>query len=77
MLALLEGGINNTSNEEVAHKMRSRCKLLVAWATAPCLAASLPCATSSRRKNRCGGLMLKQKAPILKGMIPIDPELAR
>ncbi len=29
-VGILEGGINNTANEEVAHKMRKRCKILVA-----------------------------------------------
>jgi NAD-reducing hydrogenase small subunit len=29
-VGILEGGINNTANEEVAHRMRSRCKTLVA-----------------------------------------------
>lgn len=29
-VGVLEGGINNTANEEVAHKMRDRCKILVA-----------------------------------------------
>ena len=29
-VGVLEGGVNNTSNEEVAHRMRSRCKVLVA-----------------------------------------------
>ncbi len=29
-VGILEGGINNSSNEEVAHRMRSRCKILVA-----------------------------------------------
>jgi NAD-reducing hydrogenase small subunit len=29
-VGILEGGINNSANEEVAHKMRSRCKILVA-----------------------------------------------
>ncbi len=29
-VGILEGGINNTSNEEVALRMRSRCKILVA-----------------------------------------------
>jgi NAD-reducing hydrogenase small subunit len=30
-VGILEGGINNTANEEVAHKFRKRCKLLVAF----------------------------------------------
>jgi len=30
VVGILEGGINNTYNEEVAKKMRSRCKILVA-----------------------------------------------
>ncbi len=29
-VGILEGGINNTTNEEVAHTMRKRCKVLVA-----------------------------------------------
>jgi Coenzyme F420-reducing hydrogenase, gamma subunit len=29
-VGVLEGGINNTANEEVAHRMRSHCKILVA-----------------------------------------------
>ena len=29
-VGILEGGVNNTTNEEVAHRMRSRCKILVA-----------------------------------------------
>ena len=29
-VGVLEGGINNSANEEVAHRMRSRCKILVA-----------------------------------------------
>lgn len=29
-VGILEGGVNNSANEEVAHRMRSRCKLLVA-----------------------------------------------
>ncbi len=29
-VGILEGGINNTANEEVAHTMRKRCKCLVA-----------------------------------------------
>ena len=30
-VGILEGGINNSANEEVAKLMRSRCKLLVAF----------------------------------------------
>ena len=29
-VGILEGAVNNSSNEEVAHRMRSRCKVLVA-----------------------------------------------
>src|SRR5512141_2207048 len=29
-VGILEGGVNNTANEEVAHRMRNRCKILVA-----------------------------------------------
>ena len=29
-VGVLEGGINNSANEEVAHRMRKRCKILVA-----------------------------------------------
>lgn len=30
-VGVLEGGVNNSSNEEVAHRMRQRCKILVAF----------------------------------------------
>jgi NAD-reducing hydrogenase small subunit len=29
-VGILEGGVNNTANEEVAHRMRKRCNILVA-----------------------------------------------
>jgi len=29
-VGILEGGVNNSANEEVAHRMRSRCEILVA-----------------------------------------------
>ena len=75
-VGLLEGGINNTSNEEVAHRMRSRCKLLVAFGDCavfggvPAMRNFFPLEESLRRAY------VETESTDSEGMIPSDPELA-
>jgi NAD-reducing hydrogenase small subunit len=75
-VGLLEGGINNTSNEEVAHRMRSRCKLLVAFGDCavfggvPAMRNFFPLEESLRRAY------VETESTDAEGMIPTDPELA-
>ncbi len=75
-VGILEGGINNSSNEEVAHRMRSRCKVLVALGDCAVF-GGVPAL-----RNICGAHEALVRAYIdaesnePDGKIPDDPELA-
>ncbi|MEN4099696.1 MAG: NADP oxidoreductase [Anaerolineaceae bacterium] len=75
-VGILEGGINNTSNEEVAHKFRKRCKILVAlgdcavFGGVPAMRNFFPLEDSLRRAY------VETESTDEGGMIPSDPELA-
>jgi NAD-reducing hydrogenase small subunit len=75
-VGILEGGINNTSNEEVAHRMRQRCKILVAlgdcavFGGVPAMRNFFPLEESLRRAY------IETESTDSEGMIPDDPELA-
>jgi NAD-reducing hydrogenase small subunit len=76
-VGVLEGGINNTANEEVAHKMRKRCKVLVAlgdcavFGGVPALRNFFTLEESLRRAY------IEAESVDESGKIPDDPELAR
>ena len=75
-VGILEGGINNSSNEEVAHRMRSRCTVLVALGDCAVF-GGVPAL-----RNFCGADEALRRAYIeaesndSEGKIPSDPELA-
>jgi NAD-reducing hydrogenase small subunit len=75
-VGILEGGINNSANEEVAHKMRSRCKILVALGDCAVF-GGVP-----TMRNFCGVEEALRRAYVetestdAEGKIPDDPELA-
>jgi len=75
-VGILEGGINNSSNEEVAHRMRSRCTVLVALGDCAVF-GGVPAL-----RNFCGAGEALRRAYIeaesndSEGKIPSDPELA-
>jgi NAD-reducing hydrogenase small subunit len=75
-VGILEGGINNSSNEEVAHRMRSRSKILVALGDCAVF-GGVPAL-----RNFCGVEAALQRAYVEAesndedGVIPDDPELA-
>lgn len=75
-VGILEGGINNTYNEEVAHKMRERAKILVALGDCAVF-GGVPA-----MRNFCGIQAALERAYVetestdSNGMIPQDPELA-
>lgn len=75
-VGILEGGINNSSNEEVAHRMRSRCTVLVALGDCAVF-GGVPAL-----RNFCGADEALRRAYIEaesndgEGKIPSDPELA-
>ncbi len=75
-VGVLEGGINNTANEEVAHKMRQRSKILVALGDCAVF-GGVPAL-----RNFCGVQAALQRAYLeaesndAEVKIPDDPELA-
>ena len=76
-VGILEGGINNTANEEVAHRMRSRCKILVAlgdcavFGGVPAMRNFFTLEESLRRAY------VETESTDAEGKIPDDPELAQ
>lgn len=75
-VGVLEGGINNTANEEVAHKFRKRCKVLVAlgdcavFGGVPAMRNFFTIEESLRRAY------IEAESVDESGKIPSDPELA-
>ena len=75
-VGVLEGGINNSSNEEVALRMRSRCKILVAlgdcavFGGVPAMRNFFTIEESLRRAY------VETESTDESGRIPDDPELA-
>jgi len=75
-VGILEGGVNNTANEEVAHKMRKRCKTLVAlgdcavFGGVPAMRNFFTIEESLRRAY------VETESTDAEGKIPSDPELA-
>ena len=75
-VGILEGGVNNTSNEEVALLMRSRCKILVAlgdcavFGGVPAMRNFFTIEESLRRAY------IETESTDESGKIPNDPELA-
>lgn len=75
-VGVLEGGVNNTTNEEVAHRMRKRCKFLVAlgdcavFGGVPAMRNFFPLEDALRRAY------VETESTDENGRIPDDPELA-
>jgi NAD-reducing hydrogenase small subunit len=75
-VGILEGGINNTSNEEVAHRMRKRSKILVAlgdcavFGGVPAMRNFFPMEDVLRRAY------IETESTDAQGKIPNHPELA-
>ena len=75
-VGILEGGVANSANEEVAHKFRKRCNLLVAlgdcavFGGVPAMRNLFPLEEALRRAY------VETESTDSGGMIPSDPELA-
>lgn len=75
-VGILEGGVNNSSNEEVARRMRARSKILVAFGDCAVF-GGVPA-----MRNMCGiqealeRAYVKAESNDASGVIPSDPELA-
>jgi NAD-reducing hydrogenase small subunit len=75
-VGILEGAVNNTAGEEVARRMRQRCRILVAlgdcavFGGVPTLRNGFSCEEALRRAYL-------ETESTAEGRIPDDPELAR
>ena len=75
-VGILEGGINNTFNEEVAHKMRKRCKLLVALGDCAVFGGVPAMRNFFTIEEALRRAYIETESTDEQGKIPTDPELA-
>src|SRR5512142_2299466 len=75
-VGILEGGINNTANEEVAHRMRSRCKVLVALGDCAVFGGVPAMRNFFTLEEALRRAYVETESTDAEGKIPDDPELA-
>ncbi len=75
-VGVLEGGINNTSNEEVAHRMRKRCKILVALGDCAVFGGVPAMRNFFTIEETLRRAYVEAESVDESGRIPDDPELA-
>lgn len=75
-VGILEGGINNTANEEVAHRMRSRCKTLVALGDCAVFGGVPAMRNFFTIEEALRRAYVETESTDSEGKIPNDPELA-
>ncbi len=76
-VGILEGGINNTYNEEVAKKMRSRCKILVALGDCAVFGGVPAMRNFVGADEALKRAYIEAESVDDEGIIPSDPELAQ
>ncbi len=76
-VGILEGGINNSANEEVAHKMRKRCKILVALGDCAVFGGVPAMRNLSNLQDALRRAYVETESTDSEGKIPDDPELAK
>jgi NAD-reducing hydrogenase small subunit len=75
-VGILEGGINNSSNEEVAHRMRSRCQILVALGDCAVFGGIPAMRNFFTIQDALRRAYIETESTDSEGIIPDDPELA-
>jgi NAD-reducing hydrogenase small subunit len=75
-VGVLEGGINNSANEEVAHRMRSRCKILVALGDCAVFGGVPAMRNFFKIEDALRRAYVETESTDAEGLIPTDPELA-
>jgi NAD-reducing hydrogenase small subunit len=76
-VGILEGGVNNSANEEVAHRMRSRCKILVALGDCAVFGGVPAMRNFFEMNEALRRAYVETESTDEEGRIPDDPELAR
>ncbi len=75
-VGILEGGVNNTYNEEVAHRMRKRCKILVALGDCAVFGGVPAMRNFFTIEEALRRAYVETESTDSEGKIPDDPELA-
>jgi len=75
-VGILEGAVNNTANEEVAHKMRKRCKILVALGDCAVFGGVPAMRNFFEIQDVLRRAYVETESTDGEGKIPSDPELA-
>ncbi|BCY18806.1 MAG: NADP oxidoreductase [Chloroflexi bacterium] len=75
-VGILEGGINNSYNEEVAHRMRNRCGLLVALGDCAVFGGVPAMRNFFTLEETLKRAYVETESTDDSGIIPSDPELA-
>lgn len=76
-VGVLEGGINNTSNEEVAHRMRKRCRILVALGDCAVFGGVPAMRNLFTIEETLRRAYVETESTDSQGKIPDDPELSK
>jgi NAD-reducing hydrogenase small subunit len=76
-VGILEGGVNNTYNEEVALKFRKRCKLIVALGDCAVFGGVPAMRNFFTLEEALRRAYVEAESNDAEGMIPSDPELAQ
>jgi NAD-reducing hydrogenase small subunit len=74
-VGILEGGVNNTANEEVALRMRSRCKILVALGDCAVFGGVPAMRNFFTLEEALRRAYVETESTDSEGLIPSDPEL--
>ena len=75
-VGILEGAINNTANEEVAKRMRERCKIIVALGDCAVFGGVLAMRNFGKIEDSLRRAYIETESTDSEGKIPGDPELA-
>jgi len=76
-VGVLEGGVNNTANEEVAERMRSRCKILVALGDCAVFGGVPAMRNFFTIEESLKRAYVETESTDESGKIPDDPELCK
>lgn len=74
-VGILEGAINNTANEEVAKRMRERCKILVALGDCAVFGGVVAMRNFGKLEDSLRRAYVETESTDSEGKIPTDPEL--
>jgi NAD-reducing hydrogenase small subunit len=74
-VGILEGAVANSANEEVAHRMRARSKILVAMGDCACFGGVPALRNCVKLKDALNRAYVETESTV-DGKIPSDPELA-